>query len=142
MVALAELGMAGQSRAWDVRNGWYHETTPLQLVAPNLPDAAEYETQRERNHSIEGRRHCETRRIPSFGRPRLSLAAKGLPNRFLGLGTLKASPLRGYLLWLAMRTFVLIEGDQSWRRKITILFRSLVTCALEITTESRRHGMV
>ncbi len=45
------------SSAWYMRDGRhrYSETVLLQLITPNLPDAAEYKAQRERNHHFEGR---------------------------------------------------------------------------------------
>ncbi len=54
------------SRALDARDWWCRESALLQLIATNLPDAAEYEAQRERNHGIEARQHCESHGIPSF----------------------------------------------------------------------------
>ena len=42
----------------NARHGWHLEIPAVQLITPNLPDAANYETERERGQDFESHQHC------------------------------------------------------------------------------------
>ena len=42
----------------NARNRWHLEIPAIQLIAPNLPDAANYEAERERGQDFESHHHC------------------------------------------------------------------------------------
>jgi hypothetical protein len=47
--------------AWKARNardGWHLEIPAVQLITPDLPDAANYEADRERGQDFESYHHC------------------------------------------------------------------------------------
>jgi hypothetical protein len=45
-------------KARNARDGWHFEIPAVQLVTPNLPDAANYEAERERGQDFESHQHC------------------------------------------------------------------------------------
>jgi hypothetical protein len=44
-------------KARNARDGWHLEIQAVQLINPNLPDAANYEAERERGQDFENHHH-------------------------------------------------------------------------------------
>jgi hypothetical protein len=44
-------------KARNARDGWHLEIPAVQLITPNLPDAANYEAERERGQDFESHHH-------------------------------------------------------------------------------------
>jgi hypothetical protein len=42
----------------NTRYGWHLEIPAIQLITPKLPDAANYEAERERGQDFESHHHC------------------------------------------------------------------------------------
>jgi hypothetical protein len=42
----------------NARDGWHLEIPAIQLITPKLPDAANYEAERERSQDFESHHHC------------------------------------------------------------------------------------
>jgi hypothetical protein len=45
-------------KARNARYGWHLEIPTIQLITPKLPDAANYEAERERGQDFESHQHC------------------------------------------------------------------------------------
>jgi hypothetical protein len=45
-------------KARNARDGWHREISAVQLITPNLPDAPNYEAERERGQDFERHHHC------------------------------------------------------------------------------------
>jgi hypothetical protein len=45
-------------KARNARDGWHLEIPAVQFITPNLPDAANYEAERERGQDFERHHHC------------------------------------------------------------------------------------
>ena len=52
----ANLALTGASKARNTRDAL--ESTAVQLITPNLPDAADYEAEDERGQDFEDHHHC------------------------------------------------------------------------------------